>query len=113
MKFMLVLGAIIGAAWIYFKPLPPGKGPAAEAGKRASAVLIQTVENYRTARAVYPMVLDDLIPDYLSRLPHLSNGSEIDYTRLGATYKITFSYTNPLPVHCSYQPGKKWECEWL
>jgi hypothetical protein len=113
MKFLLVLAAIAVAAWVYLKPLPPGQGPNAQAGMRASAAIIQTVESYRSARGVYPLNLSDLVPEFLSGVPHLSNGSEIEYERLGANYKLSFNYTNPLPVHCNYSPGSKWQCEWF
>ncbi len=113
MKFLMVLAAIGIAAWIYLKPLPPGQGPNAQAGMRASAAIIQTLENYRSSRGVYPMNLSDLVPEFLSGVPHLSNGSEIEYERLGGNYKLSFNYTNPLPVHCNYQPDSKWHCEWF
>jgi hypothetical protein len=113
MKFMLVLAAIVAGAWFYFKPLPPGQGPNAQAGMRASAAILQTLESYHTDKGVYPLTMPDLVPDYLSGIPHLPNGSEIEYERLGPTFKLTFNYTNPLPVHCSYSPGVKWQCEWF
>lgn len=113
MKFLLVLIALAAGAWIYLKPLPPGKGPNAQAGMRASGVIIQTVENYRGAHGMYPLTLSELVPEYLSGVPRLSNGSEIEYERLGGNFKLTFNYTNPLPVHCSYSPGVKWQCEWF
>lgn len=113
MKFLLVLAVLVAVGWIYFKPLPPGKGPNAEAGMRASSRVIQAIEGFRSARGIYPATMDDLIPEFLSGQPHLSNGSSLEYTRLGANYMVSFNYTNPLPVHCSYEPGKKWACEWF
>ncbi len=113
MKFLLVLAALLGGAWAYYKPLPPGKGPNAAAGMRAGDVIVGTLETYRSARGVYPLSLEDLVPEYLGSMPRLSNGSSFDYERLGATFKLTFNYTTPLPVHCSYQPGTRWACEWF
>jgi hypothetical protein len=112
-KFLLFFAALVGGGWYYFKPLPPGKGANADAGKRAATVILRTVETYRGATGVYPMHLEDLIPDYLSSIPRLSNGSQFEYERLGWNYKLTFNYTNPLPVHCNYMPATKWECEWF
>lgn len=113
MKFLLVLAALCGAGWYYLKPQPPGKGPNADAGKRAAVPILRTLENYRGEHGAYPMSLEDLIPSYLAGIPRLSNGSSWDYTRLGANYKLTFNYTNPLPVHCSYHSATKWECSWF
>ena len=113
MKFILVVAALVGGLWVYLKPLPPGQGPNAQAGMRAASVVISTIEQYKSSRGVYPLAMDDLIPEFLSGLPHLSNGSSLEYQRLGPTYKLTFNYTNPLPVHCNYQPGQKWQCEWF
>ncbi len=113
MKFLIVLAVIAAVGWFYLKPLPPGKGPDAAKGMRASSAVLQAIESYHSARNVYPLTLDDIVPEFLSGVPHLSNGSTLEYQRLGPTYMLTFNYANPLPVHCSIQPGKKWACEWF
>jgi hypothetical protein len=113
MKFLLVLGVLGAAGWYYLKPLPPGKGPDAAKGMRVSAAVVQAIEAYRSSRGLYPQTLEDMVPEFLGGVPHLSNGSTLEYQRLGITYKLTFNYANPLPVHCNYRPGKKWECEWF
>ena len=115
MKFMLVVALLAGCAWYVVKTqLPqPGQGPEAVAGKRASNAVLQAAENYHSATQVYPQGLEDMIPEYLSAMPHLANGVSIEYQRLGPTYKLTFNYRNPLPVHCSFEPATKWECEWF
>ena len=113
MKMLLVLALLLGGAWTYFKPLPPGKGPNAAAGMRAGTAILRTLESFRGSRGVYPLSLEDMVPEYLSGLPRLSNGSSWEYQRLGGSFKLTFNYANPLPVHCSYEPGTKWACEWF
>lgn len=114
MKLVLFLAALAAGAWFYFGPLPtPGQGPNAAAGMRAGNAIVQTMEGYRSARGVYPMSLEEMVPEYLAGLPRLSNGSSFEYQRLGATFKLTFNYTNPLPVHCNYEPATKWECSWF
>lgn len=113
MKFVIVLVVIGAVGWFYLKPLPPGKGPDAAKGIRVSNVVVQAIESYHSAHNLYPVTLDDLTPDFLGGVPHLSNGSTLEYQRLNQRYKLTFNYANPLPVHCSYEPGKKWECEWF
>jgi hypothetical protein len=115
MKFMLVVGALIAAAWFYLKPLPPGVGPVATSAMRASDGVVNAIESYRSSRGLYPGSMEDLVPDYLGRVPRLKNGASLEYRRLGANYQLTFSYTNPLPVHCTHEPKqtKAWACEWL
>jgi hypothetical protein len=115
MKFMLVLGALIAAAWFYFKPLPPGEGPVAVSAMRASSGVLDAIESYRSARGMYPGTMEDMVPEYLGRVPRLKNGANLEYHRLGSNYQLTFNYTNPLPVHCTHDPKqtKRWACEWL
>jgi hypothetical protein len=113
MKFILVLAVLGAVGWYYLKPLPPGKGPDAAKGMRVSNAVVGAIESYHSARGGYPLTLDDIVPEFLAGVPHLSNGSTLEYQRLGASFKLTFNYANPLPVHCAISPGKKWECEWF
>jgi hypothetical protein len=117
MKFLIVLAALIGGAWLYFKPLPPGQGPVAQSAMRTSSAVVSAVESYRSTRGMYPFTLDDLVPEFMGRVPALKNGARLSYERFGASYKVTFNYTNPLPVHCSHESttpvAKPWACEWL
>lgn len=115
MKFMLVVAAIIAAAWFYFKPLPPGQGPVAASAMRSSSGIVNAIEAYRSSKGMYPGSLEEMVPDYLGGLPHLKNGATLEYQRLGANYELTFNYTNPIPVHCTHKSTehKSWECEWL
>ncbi len=113
MKFILVLAILAAVGWYYFKPLPPGKGPDAAKGMRVSNQVVGSIEAYKGAHQMYPSTLDEMVPEFLAGAPHMSNGSTLEYQRLGASYKLTFNYANPLPVHCSISPGKKWECEWF
>ncbi len=115
MRLVLVVALLAGVAWYVVKTqVPqPGHGPDAAAGKRASGAVLQAIDDYKSARRVYPQGLEDMIPDYLSGVPHLPSGVSIEYQRLGPTFKLTFNYHNPLPVHCSFEPATQWECEWL
>jgi hypothetical protein len=113
MKFLLVLVILGAVGWHFYKPPPPGVGPKAEAGKRVSNGMIQAIESFRSERGVYPEDLEDLVPDFVTKVPTFSNGSQLDYQRSGATYQLSFNYSDPVPVHCSYQPGAKWACEWF
>lgn len=112
-KFLIIMAALIGGAWYYYKPLPPGKGPEADAGKRAATVILRTLENYRGDRGAYPEELDQLVPDYLGKVPRLSTGRIFEYQRITYTYRLTFNYASPFPVHCTYRPETKWACEYF
>jgi hypothetical protein len=113
MKFLFVLAILAGAGWYFYRPLPPGQGVEAEAGKKAAGRVVSMVESYRSARGVYPVDLDDLIPDYSAGVPQMPNGRPYGYERLGDRFQLTFNYTNPVPVHCTYEPATKWACEWF
>ena len=113
MKFLLVLAILIGAGWYFFHPLPPGQGPKAEEGKRAAGRVVAMIEAYHEEKGVYPVALDDLIPDYSAGVPQMTNGRPYDYERLGSRFQLTFNYTNPAPVHCTIEPERKWQCEWF
>lgn len=113
MKFLFIMACLIGGAWYYFRPQPPGKGPEADAGKRAATPVLRTLENYRGDHGAYPAELDDLVPDYLSKLPHLNKGRALEYQRISQTYRLTFNYASPFPVHCTFRPESKWKCEYF
>jgi hypothetical protein len=113
MKFLLVLAILAGAAWYFYRPLPPGQGPKADEGKRAAGRVVAMLEAYHAAKGVYPVDLDDLIPDYSAGVPTMTNGRPYGYERIGDRFQLTFNYTNPVPVHCTFEPGSKWTCEWF
>lgn len=115
MKFMLVLAGLIAGAWFYFKPLPPGQGPVAASAMRTGSAVVGAIESYKSNRGMYPFTLDEMVPEFLGAVPKLKNGATLEYSRIGADYKIQFNYTNPLPVHCSHEgkETKAWTCEWL
>jgi hypothetical protein len=113
MKFILVIAILGAVGWYYLKPLPPGKGPEAAKVMRVGNGVVGAIESYRQARSLYPATLEDMVPEFIGGVPHLSNGSSIDYVRNGSTFTLTVNYANPIPVHCSITPLKKWDCEWF
>lgn len=113
MRYLVVLAILVAVAWHFYHPLPPGQGPEAEEGKRAAGKVVMMIQAYREAKGVYPIELDDLVPDYSAGVPHMTNGRPYGYERIGDRFQLTFNYTNPAPVHCTYEPGTKWECEWF
>jgi len=46
-------------------------------------------------------------------VPQQINGHPILYEIRPDGYQLTFSYADPLPVHCTYMPATKWKCGWL
>ncbi|MFN8654621.1 MAG: hypothetical protein U0133_22160 [Gemmatimonadales bacterium] len=112
MKFMLVVAIIAGVCWYYFKPLPPGKGPEAQHAMRVGSMVVQAAENYRSARRSLPLNLAEMVPEFLTAIPHIKMGG-VSYERLGANYKVTVSYSDPIPKHCSMMMGTRWTCEWF
>lgn len=108
--FLLIVGLAVYVGYLARKE-KPGEGPGARAGKLAARPVIDAVEAYRTAHNMYPADLDDLRMEN-SSVPRTINGHGIDYDRHGSTYDLTFSYTTPLPVHCTYTPTR-WKCGYL
>lgn len=113
MKFLLVLAVLAAVGWYYFKPLPPGQGPEAAKGMKVANMVAGAIESYRASRGMYPGMLEDMIPEFLGSVPTMQHGSSLEYQRLGPTYKLSFGYANPLPVHCWKEAGTKWSCEWF
>lgn len=105
---LLALGVYVG---YLARKEKPGMGPKARSGKAAAQPVINAIEAYRTAHNMYPADLDDLRSEN-SSLPRRIDGHGIDYDRHGATYEVSFSYTTPLPVHCTYTPSH-WKCGYL
>ncbi len=112
MKFMAVVAVILGALWYFYKPLPPGKGPDAQHAMKIGNMVVQAAENYRTDRRNLPLNLAELVPQYLPSVPHIKMGG-VSYERLGASYQVTVSYSDPVPKHCTMQMGTRWKCEWF
>jgi hypothetical protein len=109
--FLILLLAAGGYVGYLAHKEKPGVGPKARVGKVAAQPVITAVEAYRTAHNMYPADIDDLLTENTA-LPRRIDGHEIGYSRHGSTYDLTFSYTTPLPVHCTYSPTH-WKCGYM
>lgn len=113
MKTLLLILAIAGVAYYFLSQQKPGVGPKAEAGFRAAAPIISAIGQFREAKNGPPGVLGELSPEFLAAVPQQINGHPILYEIRPDGYQLTFSYADPLPVHCTYMPATKWKCAWL
>jgi hypothetical protein len=113
MKTLLLIVLILAGAYFYLSKQKPGVGPKAEAGFRASAPIISAIDQFKTVKNGPPGILSELTPEYLPTVPREINGHPILYTIRPDGYELTFSYADPLPVHCTYMPSTKWKCGWL
>jgi len=113
MKTLLVLALLIGGGWYEFKQQKPGTEPEAKSGMRQVAPLLGAIEQYHSIHNGYPADLLTLVPDYLPGMPPQVHGHPVQYERAGEFFNLTFSYTQPLPVHCTYNSGTHWKCGWL
>lgn len=114
MKKLFLLVLLAGAVYLGYlvQKEKPGEGPKARAGKSAAQPVINALESYRTAHNVYPADLEVLSGEG-GGLPSQVLGQPLRYERFEATYDLTFSYTTPLPVHCTYNPETRWKCGFL
>ena len=114
MKKLFLLVLLAGAVYLGYlvKKEKPGEGPKAKAGKAQAQPVINALETYRTAHAVYPPDLDALSGEG-GGLSGQVLGNQLKYERFGAVYDLTFSYTTPLPAHCTYNPETRWKCGYM
>ena len=114
MKKLFLLALLAGAVYLGYlvKKEKPGEGLKARTGKAAAQPVIDALETYRAAHNLYPPDLEDLSGEG-GGLPSRVLGHPLRYERFGATYELTFSYTTPLPVHCTYNPETRWKCGFL
>jgi len=103
------LGTVLGTLLLGGCP-PPGRGCKAEAGYRRAAPVIAALDRYHQARGSYPQTLAELLPEWLPPPPP----EDLQYTRSGENYKLTFSYSGPGVNHCEYDSGspapRSWQC---
>ncbi|HKV76126.1 MAG TPA: hypothetical protein VJN95_16530 [Gemmatimonadales bacterium] len=113
MKTLLLILIIVAGAYYYLSQQKPGVGPKADAGFRVAAPIISAINQFRDAKSGPPGILMELVPEYLPSIPRQINGHPILYQIRPDGYELTFSYADPLPVHCTYMPKTKWKCGWL
>lgn len=113
MKTLILIVAILAGAYYYLSQQKPGVGPKADAGFKTCARVIAAIEQFKQARSGPPGMLMELNPEFLANVPREVNGHPILYEIRPDGYELTFSYADPLPVHCTYMPKTKWKCGWL
>lgn len=85
----------------------PGQGEKADAGYSKAKPVIAALQAYHDKRNAYPETLRDLVADALPE----PAGEFFEYEKLGASYRLQFSYTGPGMNRCVYTPeAAKWEC---
>lgn len=77
--------------------------------------LVQAIDAYYLDKNVYPNNLLDLVPKYISEIPHTTEEQEYKYTLFseghpGWPYQLVFMSSNG-KAGCSYQArNQRWEC---
>lgn len=97
-----------------------GGGEIGDAGKHRlarayAAPVITALEQYHAAHEHYPLVLTDLTPSYLSRAQLAAPERSLlqhpfEYHADSGSYRLTVVYAGPGINHCTYRPGRSWEC---
>ncbi len=82
-------GGIFGPKFLYFEMALMNVRSVLE-GRRIVAALAVRVEAFRKDHGDYPEKLDELLPQYLSKIPvHPSSGKPLDYTKYKEGYVIS------------------------
>lgn len=111
---------LVGYAVVAFTFGVCGGGEIGDAGRHRlvrayAAPVIVALEQYRAAHGRYPLVLTDLTPSYLSRAQLAAPERSVlqhpfEYRADSSSYQLTVVYAGPGINHCTYRPGKSWEC---
>jgi len=88
----------------------PGVGEKAEAGYAACEPILAALERYKFERGEYPESLTALTPDYLTEVPTRVNDQDLQYSKAGASYSLSFHYLGPGMNTCTYTPKDGWKC---
>ena len=109
---LLILGVLGYVSYLATRE-KPGQGVKADTGRRQSQPVIAALAVYRDNHGAYPGDLDELSNEVAVIVPRNVDDHPLLYSRTSAGYELTFSYANPLPVHCTYTPATKWQCRYL
>lgn len=114
MKKLFLLALLAGIVYVGYlaRKEKPGEGPKARTGKAAAEPVIEALEAYHATHSVYPPDIEVLATEG-TPIPGQVLGHPLSYEREGAVYHLTFSYAQPLPVHCTYNPETRWKCGFL
>jgi hypothetical protein len=80
-------------------------------GQEVGNRIIEAIDKYYEEKGQYPDILDDLIPDYLSEIPHTPSGQAFEYTLNYDIYMLLFKSSTKRGANCAF--GKRqsfWDC---
>jgi hypothetical protein len=95
---------------------PPGKGPVARRGYNICAPAINALDAYHSDHGLYPEKLDELVPQYLPRVPSPMADRRLESVtyklRPADSYQLEFRYVGPGMNYCDYspKPQARWKC---
>ncbi len=110
LQFLLITIPFLIACSLFAAVDPPGVGEKAELGYAACDPIIAALEQYKADKGIYPELLEELQPDYLSDAPAEVNDEPISYTKTDESYSLAFHYIGPGMNTCAYTPEDKWHC---
>jgi hypothetical protein len=82
-------------------------------GKQRGDQIVRAIEKYYIDFKVYPENLSDLIPKYLTKLPHTANGVNYSYKQIeGDIYYVSFPVSSKkIKTTCVFiKKLEDWEC---
>jgi hypothetical protein len=81
-------------------------------GKEKARIIIDALSKYKNEKGKYPDTLEELVPDYLKKIPQTDTNQKYQYLQhLQGIYELWFLVENKRGVSCSYSNRfEDWEC---
>ena len=92
----------------------PMKCSSAKIGFTLYEPIILALEKYKTDYKEYPDTLNNIVPNYLAKIPNSSNPpwpSDVEYNKEKENFLLIFKYSGPGKNVCEYKSiEKRWVC---
>ncbi len=79
--------------------------------RKDADTIVLAIEGFYSDIGHYPTALEDLIPEYLERVPQLPGDAQFEYQFKGDKYSLAYAYPGIAPVFCHYTQNFGWYCD--
>lgn len=109
--WVLALPFILGIAYAIIHATVIHPRQISQARKDAG-VIVLAIEQFHTHTGKYPSRLDELVPEYLERVPQLPGDVPFGYQSKNDGYTLAYVYTDIAPVFCHHSTNSiGWYCD--
>ncbi|MBN2007587.1 MAG: hypothetical protein JXA21_29850 [Anaerolineae bacterium] len=106
----IIFGIVLGIPYIIFNETIIYPMRLSQMRKDADT-LVLAIEQFRTDAGKYPDTLNNLVPEYLERIPQLPGNAQFEYQFEGDKYSLSYAYPSIAPVFCHYTQNFGWYCD--